>query len=175
MVRLNCFEYVFFSDKDPFAAMRLIQVCGVDMFCHVITAIPPGSTASFCEERDDAIADTMGVIHGTPMKPDQSTHALPIVAGGTWLPSLLASASSTTWVPSSASRAPLPPGLLLWAGGTTTARATTLLADPAAVSDSYASAASLFEAHSAALAMQTSFTGPELHTISLVAPRGNII
>ena len=60
-------------------------------------------------------------------------------------------------------------------GGTTTTWAATLLADPYVVNDIYAWAASLFEAHSAALALQSSFTGPKLHTISLVAPRGNII
>jgi len=44
-------------------------------------------------------------------------------------------------------------------GGTTTARAATLLADPTVVSGTYAWAASLLEAHSAALARQSSFTG----------------
>jgi len=52
-------------------------------------------------------------------------------------------------------------------GGTNTTRAGTLLADPNAVKDNYACAASLSEAYFAALALQTSFTGPKLHIISI--------
>ena len=29
------------SDEDPFAALRLLQVCGVFRFGHVLSAIPP--------------------------------------------------------------------------------------------------------------------------------------
>jgi hypothetical protein len=54
--------------------------------------------------------------------------------------------------------------------GTTTARAATLLADLVVVSDTYAWAARLLEAHTAARALQSSFSGPELHTISRIAP-----
>jgi len=60
-------------------------------------------------------------------------------------------------------------------GGTTTARAATLLADPAGISSSHAWDASLMVAHREALELHVSFTGPELHTVSLMAPRGNII
>ena len=60
-------------------------------------------------------------------------------------------------------------------GGATTARAVSLLADPAAVSGTFAWVASLTASHAEALKLQVSFSGQELHTISLVAPRGNII
>ena len=50
------------SDEDPFAALRLLQVCGVNRFGHVLSAIPPENTATFCEERDAAVAATTGVI-----------------------------------------------------------------------------------------------------------------
>ncbi len=60
-------------------------------------------------------------------------------------------------------------------GRTTTARAAALLADPAVVSSSHAWAASLTAAQREALELQVSLTGPELHTVSLVATRGNII
>ena len=60
-------------------------------------------------------------------------------------------------------------------GGTTTDRAATLPADFVIVSSSHAWVASLMVAHREALELQASFTGPELHTVSLVAPGGNII
>jgi len=60
-------------------------------------------------------------------------------------------------------------------GGTTTVRAATLFADPAAVSGTFAWATSLTTTHGEALEMYASFSCQELHTISLVAPRGNII
>ena len=60
-------------------------------------------------------------------------------------------------------------------GGTTTTRAATLLADPEAASATYAWAAFLTAAHREAIYLQDSVIGPELHIISLVAPRANII
>ncbi len=60
-------------------------------------------------------------------------------------------------------------------GGTTTARAAILIADLETASDTFAWAAYLMVAHRKALDLQTFFTSPELYTISLVAPRGNII
>jgi hypothetical protein len=44
-----------------------------------------------------------------------------------------------------------------------------------AVSNSYAWAAYFAVAHGEAIDLHASFSGPELHTISLVAPGGNII
>ena len=162
------------SDEDPYAAMRLLQVCGFKKFGHVLFANPPESTISFCERRHAEIADTLGVIYGTLVDPDQSTHALLVVAGGARLPSLLASASSS-YLGAFFRIAGLPTTRLAIMGGTTRARAATLLADPAAVSDSYGWAANHSEIHSTILALQYSFTGPQLHITPLVAPRRNII
>ena len=146
------------SEEEPFAALRLLQVCGVNMFGHVLSAVPPENTATFCEERDVAVAVTLGVIQGTPVDPSQSTHTLPVGAGGAGLPSLLALTASS--YPRAffcvACRLTNMNALM---GGTTTARAATLRADPAVVSGTYTWAASLLEAHSAALALQSSFTG----------------
>ena len=55
------------------------------------------------------------------------------------------------------------------------ARAPTLLADPETASETYAWVAYLTATHREAMDLQDSFTGLELHTIFLVAPRGNII
>ena len=60
-------------------------------------------------------------------------------------------------------------------GGTTTARAAALLADLAVFSSSHVWTANLMVTHREALELHASFTGPDLHTVSLVAPRGNII
>jgi hypothetical protein len=60
-------------------------------------------------------------------------------------------------------------------GGTTMAKAATLLADPETASETYAWVAYLTTTHREAMNLYDSFTDPELHTISLVAPRGNII
>ncbi len=146
------------SEEDPFAALRLLQVCAVNMCGHVLSAVPPENTATFCEERDVAVAVTLGVIHGTPVDPGQSTHTLPVVGGGVGLPSLPALAASSCLgaffrVPCTLTN------MLALISGTTATRAATLLADPIAVSGTYAWAASLLEAHSAALARQSSFTG----------------
>ena len=117
--------------------MRLLQVCGASRFGHVLYAVPPECTASFCEDRDATIAETLGVIQGTPVDPGQSTHALPVVAGGAGLSSLLASASSSYLGAFFRVAGPLTTRLDIMRG-TTTSRAATLLADPIAVSDSYA-------------------------------------
>ena len=60
-------------------------------------------------------------------------------------------------------------------GGTTTTRAATFLADPSDVSGTQAWAASLTATHREALEVHASFTGPYMHTVSLVAPKDNII
>jgi len=60
-------------------------------------------------------------------------------------------------------------------GGTTSAPVATLLDYHATVIGTRAWASSLGTVHMNALELQNSFTGPELHTISLVAPKGNLI
>ena len=60
-------------------------------------------------------------------------------------------------------------------GGNATARAATLLADPPAAKLDQIWAASVHAEHQEALELQASFTPQDLHTINLVAPRGNIL
>jgi hypothetical protein len=65
--------------------------------------------------------------------------------------------------------------ILAHMGGNTTARVATLLADPPTSKLDQSWAASVHAAHHEALEMQASFTPQDLHTINLIAPRGNII
>ena len=50
------------SEEEPFAALRLLEVCGVNMFGHVLSAVPPDFAAAFCEDRDAVIAAALGAI-----------------------------------------------------------------------------------------------------------------
>ena len=83
------------SDEDPFGALRLLQVCGVNRFGHVMSAVPPGSTISFCSQRDTAVSLALGTIQGFPVDHEHSTHSLPVAAGGAGLHSLQTTASTS--------------------------------------------------------------------------------
>jgi len=50
------------SKEDPFAALRLLQVCGVNRFGHVLSAVPPDVAAPLCEDRDAAVVVALGAI-----------------------------------------------------------------------------------------------------------------
>jgi hypothetical protein len=83
---LDLFSAVF--EEAPFAPLRLLQVCGVNRFGHILRAVPPDATATFCAQRDAAIGATLGAIQRIPVDLVQSTHSLPVVAGGTGLHSI---------------------------------------------------------------------------------------
>jgi hypothetical protein len=90
----NLLELVtYVSNEHPFAALSLLQVCGVKRFGHILSVVPPRSLATFCEQRDATITTTFGAIQGIPVDPEHSTHDFPVVAGGAGLPSLLRTAS----------------------------------------------------------------------------------
>jgi len=50
------------ADEDPFAALRLLQTCGINRFGHVPSAVPPPLVAAFARERDESIATTFATI-----------------------------------------------------------------------------------------------------------------
>ncbi len=50
------------AHEDPFAALRLLQVCGVQRFGHIINAVPPPLVSEFAHSRDDAITATFAAI-----------------------------------------------------------------------------------------------------------------
>jgi hypothetical protein len=79
------------ADEDPFAALRLLQTCGISRFGHVMSAIPPPLAQPFARERDEAIAATFATIRQSPPG-ENSTHTLPVGAGGAGLTSLEAHA-----------------------------------------------------------------------------------
>ncbi len=82
------------SEQDPFAALRLLQMCGVNRFGHILSAVPPEMASLFAEHRDLPITDTLATIQGSPVDPTTFAHALPVVAGGAGLPSLQRTASA---------------------------------------------------------------------------------
>jgi hypothetical protein len=46
----NLLEFIAdVSDEDPFAALKLVHVCGVYRFGHTLSAVPPGTSVEFCE------------------------------------------------------------------------------------------------------------------------------
>ncbi len=125
------------SDEDPFAALRLLQICGVNRFGHVLSVVPPEVVFDFCEQRDAAIDATLGTIQGIKVDPTVSTHTLPVVAGGAALISLRDPAPTSYLGAFFRVAGPFLSRLALM-GGTAIARATTLLVDPEAVSNTYA-------------------------------------
>jgi hypothetical protein len=69
------------AEEAPLTALRLLQVCGVKRFGHVISAVPPAIIRLFVEERDTTVVRCLEEIkqYGAT---DQSKHALPVGAGG---------------------------------------------------------------------------------------------
>jgi hypothetical protein len=62
-------------EEDPFGALRLLQVSGVNRFGHVQSAVPPGAVATFCGQRDATVSLALATIQGFPVDPTQSTHS----------------------------------------------------------------------------------------------------
>jgi len=50
------------SDEDSFAVLRLLQVCGVSRFGHVLSVVPPAYAVYFARRRDEAVAATLATI-----------------------------------------------------------------------------------------------------------------
>ena len=70
------------SEEDPFVALRLLQVCAVNCFGHILSAAPPEAASLFAEQRDLAITNALALVHGFPVDPTTKTHDLPVVAEG---------------------------------------------------------------------------------------------
>ncbi len=47
---LNLVKYI--AEDDPLTTLRLLPVCGVNRFGHVISAVPPAIIREFAESRD---------------------------------------------------------------------------------------------------------------------------
>ena len=69
------------AEDEPLTTLRLLQVCGVNSFGHVIAAVPPTIIRQFTETRDMAVVNCLETIQGVDVG-RHSTHALPVGAGG---------------------------------------------------------------------------------------------
>jgi len=50
------------AEDDPFTALRLLQVCGVNRFRHVISAVPPAIIRQFAESRDATVVHCLEAV-----------------------------------------------------------------------------------------------------------------
>ncbi len=50
------------SDEDPFAPLKLLQVCRVSRFGHVLSVAPPSCVMDFARSRDEAAKATLATI-----------------------------------------------------------------------------------------------------------------
>ena len=104
-----------------------------------------------------------------------TTHDLPTMAGGAVLTSLHRMASASYLGAFFRVARPLVHRLVQMRG-TTTTKSIALLEDPSATKDLGQDGAIIVtSAHAEAITLHASFTPQELLTVSLVAPRGNII
>jgi hypothetical protein len=51
------------AEEAPLTALRLLQVCGVNKFGHVISGVPPAIIHLFTEARDAAVVHCMEAVH----------------------------------------------------------------------------------------------------------------
>ena len=75
------------ADKEPFAALRLLQTWRISRFGHVLSTVPPPLANAFARERDDAIAATFATIQQS-LKANSSTQTLLVGARGAGFTSL---------------------------------------------------------------------------------------
>ena len=82
------------ATEDPFAGLRLLQVCGVNRFGHIISVVPPPLVLQFATDRDEAVSTTFSAIQQAH-PPESSTHSLHVGAGGASITSLAKHASGS--------------------------------------------------------------------------------
>jgi hypothetical protein len=159
--------------EDPFAALRLLQTCGINMFGHVLSAVPPTLAIAFARERDEAIAAIFATIQQSPPG-DGSTHTLLVGAGGAGLTSLEAHAWGGYLGAFYMIDGPLQQRLVAM-GGSSNRMNAAALHNPNATKDTLQWAHNVGEAHSAETQLQQSFTSSERHTSVCLAQRGNTV
>jgi len=89
---LNLSEEI--SDDTPFATLRLLQVCGITRFGHVLSAVPHAKAREFARDGNEAIATTFATIQMETPAP-KPTHTMSVGAGGVGLTSLERHASGS--------------------------------------------------------------------------------
>jgi len=161
------------ANEDPFAALRLMYVCGVQRFGHILSAVPPPLVADFAALRDDAVTSTFATIQQEQPLPD-SSHCLPIGACGASFTSLARHTKGSYLGAFFRVSGPLQQRIVAM-GGITNRTIGARLMDPAAASATQDWAAHGCAAHEEAMQMQHSFTPEEHGTTNFIAPRGNTI
>jgi hypothetical protein len=161
------------SKEDPFAALRLLHVCVVNRFGHVLGAVYPQKVQEFADNGDEDIASKFDAIQQEP-PPDQSTHSLPLEAGGDGLTSLGKHPSGSYLGAFFRIVGPFRQRLTSL-GGSTNRSVVAALQDSTEAANSLDWAKHVCEAHKQAKSTQDSFTAEDLYTTDLEAPRGDII
>ena len=157
----------------PLTALRLLQLCGVNKFGHVISAVPPAIIRMFAEARDVAVVQCLEAVQQYAVT-EQSTHALPVGAGGAKLHSLVRHGAGSHLGTYYRIAGPLIARLLLM-GGPTPRKAAAHLLNPSDQVHGGGWARHLLDAHKAAVDLQESFSRDELQMAFLLAPRGIVI
>ena len=114
------------AEKPLLTALRLLQVCGVNLFVHVISSVPPAIIRLFAEARDVAVVHCLEAVQEYVM-PKQPTHALPVGSGGASLHSLVQHGGGSHLGTYYHIAGPLIARLLLMGGPTPRKEATNLL------------------------------------------------
>jgi hypothetical protein len=163
---LDLVEYV--ADEDPFASLRLLQVCGVQCFDHISSAVPPPLVADFVALRYDVATSTCATIQKEQPPPD-STHSMPIGTGGVSLTSLARHAKGSYLRAFFRVSGPMFQRLVAM-GSITNRTIVARFTDPSAASATQDWAAHVCAAHEEEVQLQQSFTPEEHGTTNLVAP-----
>ena len=150
-------------------------MCGVNRFGPILSAVPPEYVSAFAEQRDLAITCALTAVQGFPVDTATTTRDFPMVAGGAGLLSHQRT-SSASYIGAFFRVARPLVHRLVQMGGMTTSMAIALLEDPLASRELGQDwAISVTSTHAEAIALHASFTPQKLLTMSIVAPRGNII
>jgi hypothetical protein len=165
---LDLVEYV--GEEDPFVALRLLQVCGVQRFGHIISIVPP---PWFATSHDETVVASFASIQQEPPRMD-SNHSLPVGADGAGVASLVRHAFGSFLGAFLRVAGSLQQRLTI-IGGRTNRSFAAMIANPSAICDTRPWARFVCEAHAEARMLETFFITAKYTTANLMAPRGTII
>ena len=157
---LDLVEYV--GEEDPFVALRLLQVCGVQRFA-----------PWFANSRDETVLANFASIQQEPPRMD-SNHSLPVGADGAGVASLVRHAFGSFLGAFLRVAGSLQQRLTI-IGGRTNRSFAAMIANPSAICDTRPWARFVCEAHAEARMLETFFITAKYTTANLMAPRGTII
>ena len=147
------------ASEDPFAGLRLLQVCGVNRFGRIISVVPPSLVLPFATSRDEAVASTFDCIQQAAPS-ELSTHSLPVGDGGASITSLAKHVAGSYLGAFFRVVGPLHQRLIAM-GGATNRLVAAHLTQPFETSASAPWASFVCAAHSAALSLQQFFTNAD--------------